>query len=136
MRQPLPAVCLGPGWRPRCCCRPSASRPAPTCADSHWARPMQVTVIICTRNRADQLRRTLESAAAVDTPEHVSWELLVVDNGSTDHTPEVVESFSGRLPIRRVSEPEAGLSNARNRGVAEAKGDYICWTDDDVLIDP
>ena len=97
---------------------------------------MQVTVIICTRNRADQLRRTLESAAAMEIPEHVSWELLVVDNGSTDHTPEVVESFTGRLPVRRVSEPNAGLSNARNRGVAEAKGDYICWTDDDVLIDP
>ena len=96
---------------------------------------MQVTVIICTRNRADQLRRTLETAAAMESPKDASWELLVVDNGSTDHTPEVVESFAEQLPIRRVSEPKAGLSNARNRGVAEARGDYICWTDDDVLID-
>jgi glycosyltransferase involved in cell wall biosynthesis len=96
---------------------------------------MQITVIVCTRNRAEQLRRTLESATAIDAPSGLSWELLVVDNGSSDQTPQAVESFIGRLPIRRVSEPKAGLSNARNRGVSEAKGAYICWTDDDVLID-
>ena len=96
---------------------------------------MHITVLICTRNRAEQLRRTLEAATAIETP-GTSWELLVIDNGSSDHTPEVVESFAERLPIRRVSEPQAGLSNARNRGVAEANGSYICWTDDDVLIDP
>ena len=59
-----------------------------------------------------------------------------MDNGSSDNTAAVVQSFAAKLPIRRVSEPEAGLSNARNRGVLEAAGEYICWTDDDVLIDP
>ena len=97
---------------------------------------MHITVLICTRNRAEQLRRTLEAATAIEIPSGIAWELLVIDNGSSDHTPEVVESFAERLPIRRVSEPQAGLSNARNRGVAEASGSYICWTDDDVLIDP
>lgn len=99
-------------------------------------KPAVVSVVICTRNRAEQLRRVLESAASIESPQGVSWETLVVDNGSSDHTADVVQSFARRLPIRRVSEPKAGLSNARNRGVAEACGDYICWTDDDVLIDP
>ena len=108
----------------------------PASAERDTAIPMKITVIICTRNRAEQLRRTLESAAAMESPGHATWELLVVDNGSTDHTPQVVESFSGRLPVRCVSEPTAGLSNARNRGIAEAGGEYICWTDDDVLVDP
>jgi hypothetical protein len=99
------------------------------------ADSVQISVIICTRNRAEQLRQVLDSAAAMDVPPDLSWELLVIDNGSSDHTPEVIESFAERLPIRRVSEPQAGLSNARNRGVAEARGSYICWTDDDVLID-
>jgi glycosyltransferase involved in cell wall biosynthesis len=95
-----------------------------------------LTVIMCTRNRAEQLRRVLESASAMRIPPGVTWEFLLVDNGSTDHTAEVVESFTDRLPIRRVWQPEPGLSNARNAGVAEAAGDYILWTDDDVVIDP
>jgi glycosyltransferase involved in cell wall biosynthesis len=48
----------------------------------------------------------------------------------------VIDSFVGRLPIRRVVEPKRGVSNARNRAVDEAKGDYILWTDDDVVVDP
>jgi len=96
---------------------------------------MHITAIICTRNRAEQLRRTLESAVAIDIPDGITWELLLVDNGSSDHTPEVVRSFAAKLPIRHVTEPKAGLSNARNRGVSEARGSHVCWTDDDVLID-
>lgn len=97
---------------------------------------MHISVIICTRNRAEQLRVVLDSVAGMVVPKGLAWELLIVDNGGTDHTAEVVDSFSGQLPIRTVVEPQAGLSNARNRGVAEARGVYICWTDDDVRIDP
>ena len=93
-------------------------------------------MVICTRNRWQQLRRVLESAAAMAVPDDLSWELVLVDNGSTDDTRDVARSFSDRLPIRYVFEARAGLSNARNRGVSEALGGYICWTDDDVLIDP
>ena len=95
-----------------------------------------LSVIMCTRNRAEQLRRVLDSAAAMRVPQDLSWEFLLVDNGSTDHTAEVVASFADRLPIRRIEQPVPGLSNARNAGVAEAAGDYILWTDDDVVIDP
>ncbi|GGZ26144.1 glycosyltransferase [Asticcacaulis endophyticus] len=97
---------------------------------------MFISVIMCTRNRAEQLRRVLETAAAMTVPDGLEWEIVLIDNGSSDHTPDVVQSFSDRIPIRYVLEPKAGLSNARNRGVAEALGEYICWTDDDVLIDP
>lgn len=69
-------------------------------------------------------------------PDGLAWEVVVVDNGSSDNTAEVVESYAGALQIRRIVEPEPGLSNARNRAVAEAKGVYIVWTDDDVLVRP
>jgi len=97
--------------------------------------PIEITVIICTRNRASQLRQVLQSAAEMTIPQGLDWEFIVIDNGSTDNTAEVVGSFADRLPIRCVREDTAGLSNARNRGVVEAKGNYICWTDDDVEID-
>jgi len=96
---------------------------------------MLISVVICSRNRANQLDRVLESAAKMDVPADLTWELLLVDNGSTDQTRDVVQSYSDRLPIRYIFEGTPGLSNARNKGVAEAKGEYICWTDDDVLID-
>ena len=68
-------------------------------------------------------------------PEGLRWEIVLIDNGSTDDTASVVQSFADTLPIQYVFEPMAGLSNARNRGVREALGHYVCWTDDDVLID-
>ena len=91
------------------------------------------SVVICTRNRATALAQVLDSIAAAEPP-GVGWELVVVDNGSTDDTPATIDKFAGRLPIRRVSEPTPGLSNARNRGVEAARGDFILWTDDDVLV--
>jgi glycosyltransferase involved in cell wall biosynthesis len=94
---------------------------------------MKATIIICTRNRADSLRQTLESLELVDIPAGLSSEILVVDNGSTDSTAEVVQRRKGsRIPIRRVLEPKPGLSNARNAGLSDAKGDFIIFTDDDL----
>lgn len=97
---------------------------------------MDISAIICTRNRAASLDRALTSATRLRVPPGLAWELIVVDNGSSDTTAAVVASFADRLPIRHVFEPVAGLSNARNRGVAEAQGALICWTDDDVELDP
>lgn len=95
---------------------------------------MLITVIVCTRNRARQLRNLLESFLALDPPAQAEWEMIVVDNGSTDDTVCVIDEFASQLPLRRVWEPRAGLSNARNAGVAASRGDYICWTDDDVEV--
>jgi glucosyl-dolichyl phosphate glucuronosyltransferase len=96
---------------------------------------MRVTVAVCTWNRCHSLRRTLERMTELVIPPGVEWELLVVNNRSTDATEEVVASFAGRLPIRCLWEPKPGLSNARNRATEEATGDYIIWTDDDILVE-
>jgi glycosyltransferase involved in cell wall biosynthesis len=96
---------------------------------------LDVSVIVCTRNRARQLAGMLDSACSLAVPADVEWELLIIDNGSHDETPEVVRRYAHRLPLRCVVEPIAGLSHARNRGVDEARGRYICWTDDDVLLE-
>jgi glycosyltransferase involved in cell wall biosynthesis len=95
---------------------------------------MKVSVIICTRNRASQLAAVLRSAQEMIVPDGLDWELLIVDNGSSDNTSEIVDGFRNSLPARCVREETPGLSNARNRGVKEARGEYICWTDDDVVI--
>lgn len=109
--------------------------PADSACEATETDLVLVTVIICTRNRARQLSCALESAAALQVPEGLCWEFIVVDNGSSDDTASVVSSFAARLPIRRVVEDRAGLSWARNCGVRAARGQYICWTDDDVRID-
>jgi glycosyltransferase involved in cell wall biosynthesis len=94
-----------------------------------------VTVAICTRNRCRALQRTLRSLAAIAIPPSLSWEVLVVDNGSADGTATVVASVSDMLPVRAIAEPRIGLSHARNAAITEARGDYILWIDDDVLVD-
>jgi glycosyltransferase involved in cell wall biosynthesis len=96
---------------------------------------MRLTVAICTWNRSDLLRPTLEQMTALRVPQSVSWELLVVNNNSTDATDDVIAEFTDRLPLRRLFEATPGQSNARNTAVRDAKGDYIIWTDDDVLVD-
>ena len=97
--------------------------------------PPVVSVIICTRNRADSLRETLASMARLRVPEDMPAELLVVDNGSTDHTRQVVEEARlPDLPLRYVFEPLPGQSRARNRGMAESQGTIFLWTDDDVRV--
>lgn len=95
-----------------------------------------ISVVICTFNRAASLRRTLNSFVELRPPVHSDWELLVVDNNSSDHTKEAVSSFEFRLPLRYVFEAEQGLSAARNRALKEFTGDLLLFTDDDVVVDP
>jgi glycosyltransferase involved in cell wall biosynthesis len=96
---------------------------------------MLATIAICTLNRAESLRRTLDSLVAMHVPKDLQWEIVVVNNGCTDHTDEVVASYAARLPIRGEYEPQRGISRARNRAVDAAKGEYIVWTDDDTVVD-
>ena len=98
--------------------------------------PLRLTVAICTWNRHALLRQTLEQMTRLVIPADVEWELIVVNNNSTDATDAVLADFAGRLPLRRVFEPTPGKSNALNRATREATGDYIIWTDDDALVDP
>lgn len=94
------------------------------------------TVLICTYNRASRLAETLESLRAVRTPR--SWDVIVVDNNSTDDTRAVVESRVAAFPAPLVYlfESRQGKSNALNTGLARARGDVIVFTDDDVRVTP
>jgi len=94
-----------------------------------------VSIIIATKDRADDLESTLESIADARNPGPLTVELLVVDNGSTDDTTAVARQ--ARVPFadqRVVYEPREGLSHARNRALSEARGDLLLWTDDDVRV--
>jgi len=95
---------------------------------------IQVTVAICTWNRCELLRQTLEQMTRLLIPVGLEYEILIVDNNSTDATEQVVMDFAGRLPVRRIFESRPGKSFACNRAMEEARGDYILWTDDDVLV--
>ena len=93
-----------------------------------------VTVAICTWNRADALRETLLAIRSMRLPPGVSWELVVVDNGSTDATARVLAACEG-LPLRAVEEPRPGIARARLRALAEARAPLLFCTDDDVDVD-
>ncbi len=99
-------------------------------------RALDLSVVICTRNRADLLDRALGSIHHAHAPAQSRWELLVVDNGSTDRTTDVALSWADRLPLRYLYELEPGLSAARNRAMSEARGRLLVFTDDDVEVDP
>src|SRR5215468_122583 len=92
-----------------------------------------LSVVVPTRNRAASLARALESLARA-TPPRRGLEVVVVDNGSEDDTQAVIARFRGRLPLRSVFEPRAGIAHARNAGVAAAQGEHLLWTDDDVTV--
>ena len=96
---------------------------------------MDISVIICSYNREDSLRKTLTRLCDLEIPPHLSWELLLVDNNSTDGTRQVCESFIPKLPVRYLFEPLQGVNRARNRAVAEAAGQLLLFTDDDVNMD-
>jgi len=94
-----------------------------------------VSIIICTRNRAASLARTLDTIGSLDVAGLSAIELIVVDNGSTDETQAVVAAFRGRvpLPVTYVEEARPGLATARNAGIRRATHQVILFTDDDCL---
>lgn len=80
------------------------------------------------------LTRCLDALSALDVPRGLEWEVLIVDNASTDGSRDLALSRSSSLPVRVVTEERPGVSSARNRAVGEARGDYILWLDDDALV--
>jgi glycosyltransferase involved in cell wall biosynthesis len=97
---------------------------------------ISISLIVCTRNRASQLRACLNAVAAIRYSG--AWEFVVVDNGSTDDTAKVIAEFAASAPltVRYVHQPVKGLSNARNAGIAQAKGRIVAFTDDDCYAAP
>jgi glucosyl-dolichyl phosphate glucuronosyltransferase len=97
---------------------------------------MKFSVVIPTYNGAKELPETLRSLAALTTA--AAWELIVVDNNSTDETREIIMAASHGFPVelRYVLETEQGRSAALNAGIRQARGDIIATTDDDVRVAP
>jgi GT2 family glycosyltransferase len=94
-----------------------------------------VSIVVCTRDRAATLAPCLERLAAIAYP---AVEIIIVDNAPTDNsTLKVVMERQARDPrFRYEREDRPGLSYARNRGLAAARGTYLAYTDDDVAVDP
>ena len=99
---------------------------------------MFVTVTIQTYNHAKTLAITLESLRILRCPNGSDYEILVVNNNSSDDTADVIQRYAKILAPRlhSIFESRQGLSHARNRALKEAKGEIVCFTDDDVRVDP
>jgi glycosyltransferase involved in cell wall biosynthesis len=98
---------------------------------------VDVSVVISTYNRSAQLRCTL-GALLGQCVDGIRWEVIIVDNNSTDDTPDVVQSYIGRgtTEVTYVFEARQGLAFGRNAGIARARAPLVAFTDDDVRPAP
>jgi L-malate glycosyltransferase len=94
-----------------------------------------LTVLMATYNGAGTLREVLNAYCKLDSPDG-GWKLVIVDNGSTDSTKEIIASFRSGLPLTYVFEPILGKSVALNTGLLSITGDLVVMTDDDALPRP
>jgi glycosyltransferase involved in cell wall biosynthesis len=101
--------------------------------DEHF----DISAVITTYNRSEMLARALEALLSQETG-GVRYEVVVVDNNSTDDTRATVEGFiaKGHTCLRYVFEPKQGIAHGRNAGIAAARGDIIAFTDDDNVVTP
>jgi L-malate glycosyltransferase len=99
-----------------------------------WSESM-LTVLIATYNGAKTLPEVLNAYCALEPPDG-GWKLVIVDNGSTDHTKEIIATFRHRLPLTYICEPKEGKNAALNTGLSNISGDLVVLTDDDVLPQP
>ena len=95
----------------------------------------EITAVVCTRNRERFLAKCLDSLLR-QTFAKERYEILVVDNGSTDRTAEIVRGYEAEHGIRYIHEPVIGLSRARNTAWRNAKTDYLGYIDDDAVAEP
>jgi glucosyl-dolichyl phosphate glucuronosyltransferase len=98
-------------------------------------RAVKLSVIVPTRNRVDRLKRFLDSLKR-QTLSVNSFEVIVVDNGSSDHTKSVVQSFAPSLPLSYSFKEEPGLHVGRHEGMRLAQTGILVYADDDVEAEP
>jgi glycosyltransferase involved in cell wall biosynthesis len=98
-----------------------------------------VSVIICCYNSASRIGTTLEYLARQKVCIDISWEVIVVNNASTDNTPQIVDEvwkqMEASVPLNLVHEPTPGLSFAREKGIEKAEYEYLLFCDDDNWLD-
>ena len=101
-------------------------------------RSPKISVVICTKDRARKLSALLASVRKLECRSGCPFEVVIVDNGSTDDTRSVVAAFEqdARLTVSYVYEGRPGEGNARNAGVRAAAGEIILFTDDDCIVPP
>ncbi len=112
----------------------AASVPATRSPNERLEVP-SVTIVICTWNRAPLLRQTLASLSRLRHLHDGPVDLLVVNNNCTDDTAAVLAAAPSELSLTAVFEPIPGKSHALNRALRTARGEYLLFTDDDVLVD-
>ncbi len=97
---------------------------------------IELSIIVCTRNRAKQLSTLIQCLGTQKNIEKLTWEIVIVDNNSDDNTKEVSYAFceGSNLKINYIFEPKTGLSYARNAGILASKGSFLLFVDDDVLL--
>jgi len=91
-----------------------------------------LTVLMASHNGARTLPRVLDAYCKLDRPAG-GWKLVIVNNGSTDATQEIIASFEARLPLTYIEEPTLGKSTALNTGLSSIAGDLVVMTDDDAV---
>lgn len=96
---------------------------------------MRFSVVVPTYRRPRQLSACLEALAALDYP-HERYEVIVVDDGSSEPPEDVVRGFRDRLVVKLISQPHGGPALARNCGAAQARGEWLAFTDDDCAPAP
>ena len=100
-------------------------------------RSPDVSVVIATRDRARHLQETLDSLSRVQVPEGVEAEVVLVDNGSTDETSQVMRRFSpAQFQVQLLAEAKPGKSVALNAALRRTESEVVLFTDDDVRLPP
>lgn len=93
-----------------------------------------ISIIVPTYNRKEQLKRCLEYLDKQTLPVN-EYEIIIVDDGSTDNTPEIINKTNNKKNIRYFFQENKGPAAARNLGISKAKGEIIAFTDDDCILD-
>lgn len=98
---------------------------------------MDISIVVCTYDRLDSLKRTIASFAEMRVPANLTWQVVIVDNNSPHDVKSVVQQFgiARNIDIKYVHEPNQGKCNALNSGINAADGDIIAFTDDDNVVD-